>query len=260
MKNRLCTYFWGLLLIAFGINQIPQLSAQGIGKPILRNFKPREYQASSANYMAVQDYRGIMYFANFLGLMEYDGASWRLIDIPSQSAVRSLATDSTGKVYLGGVGDFGYLEPDSQGKMIFVSLRHLTDVSESIKDKQIVAIGTDKGAIFQVSGDTAYFEWRGGKLERYTLEGIKRAFSLFFVGHQLWIASPKTGLVRVDRGQFSQDQGPFQDSYILEMEEYDDDHYLLVTEKYQFWILNKADFSIRRLRTEIDKDLMEYHF
>ncbi|MEO0894887.1 MAG: ATP-binding protein [Bacteroidota bacterium] len=260
MKNRLCTYFWGLLLIAFGINQIPQLSAQGIGKPILRNFKPREYQASSANYMAVQDYRGIMYFANFLGLMEYDGASWRLIDIPSQSAVRSLATDSTGKVYLGGVGDFGYLEPDSQGKMIFVSLRHLTDVSESIKDKQIVAIGTDKGAIFQVSGDTAYFEWRGGKLERYTLEGIKRAFSLFFVGHQLWIASPKTGLVRVDRGQFSQDQGPFQDSYILEMEEYDDDHYLLVTEKYQFWILNKADFSIRRLRTEIDKDLMEYYF
>ena len=67
--------------------------------------------------------RGILYFANTVGIMEFDGVDWRLINTSNNSAVKSLATDTaTGRVYVGAKGDFGYLHPNTSGKTEYVSL------------------------------------------------------------------------------------------------------------------------------------------
>jgi serine phosphatase RsbU (regulator of sigma subunit)/ligand-binding sensor domain-containing protein len=102
------------------------------GNPLLRNFIPEEYGAVEQNWSAIQDNRGVMYFGNNdNGILEYDGRKWRTIPIPNNSMVLSLAKDDNGTIYAGAIGEFGYLEPDIQGEMKFVSLNNFN--RDSIK-------------------------------------------------------------------------------------------------------------------------------
>ncbi len=89
--------------------------------PFIRNYPPEEYKAHTQNWAILQDQRGVMYFGNINGILEYDGVNWRIIE--TESAVRSLAIDSTGRIYAGLQGDFGYLKVDSTGSLYYVSLK-----------------------------------------------------------------------------------------------------------------------------------------
>lgn len=103
-----------------------------LGKPILTAWLPKDYGAGPSNWAIVQDDRGVMYFGNETGILEYDGVSWRLIQFPNKNVCRSLAKDANGRIYAGGYGDFGYLAPDSVGQMRFVSL--LPQAPEDARD------------------------------------------------------------------------------------------------------------------------------
>ena len=122
-------------LILFFLCPIPAIAASGktqseihrheTGLPFIRNYSPKECRQHDQNWAIIQDLRGVMYFGNSSGLLEYDGASWRLIQMPNASTVRSLARDQIGRIYVGAVGEFGYMAPDSIGQMRFVSLLNL---------------------------------------------------------------------------------------------------------------------------------------
>ncbi len=93
-----------------------------VGRPFITNYSPSEYGAGIQNWSIVQDDRGIIYVGNNSGVLEFDGATWRLIEVPNRTVVRSLAMGPDGRIYVGAVGDLGYLAPDSLGKLEFVSL------------------------------------------------------------------------------------------------------------------------------------------
>ncbi len=119
------------------------------GRPFIRNYSPKEYGAHPQNWAIVQDRRGVMYFGNGLGVLEYDAVSWRLIAMPNKSVVRSLDVDESGaqaphgRIYVGAQGDFGYLAADALGRLQFVSLlerlpsddREFTDVWRTFATK-----------------------------------------------------------------------------------------------------------------------------
>jgi hypothetical protein len=129
------------------------------GRPFIRNYNPKEYGAAFNYWAIAQDRRGVMYFGNWNGVLEYDGVSWRLISTPNKSGVRSLAIDegdpqspSSGRIYVGAVGDLGYLAPDAIGDMQFVSLldhvnpehREFNEVWYSYATSQGVYFRTDR--------------------------------------------------------------------------------------------------------------------
>jgi len=87
-----------------------------LGKPFLSVWLSKDYGAEASNWAIVQDDRGVMYFGNTSGILEYDGVSWRLIQFPNRSVYRSLAKDAKNRIYAGGVGDFGYLVLDRIGQ------------------------------------------------------------------------------------------------------------------------------------------------
>ena len=91
-----------------------------IGMPYIKNFTEKEYNGGGQNWAVVQADNGIIYIGNNLGILVYDGVSWRIIKI--QSTVRSLAIDNTGTIFFGAQGEFGYLQPDSVGQLQFHSL------------------------------------------------------------------------------------------------------------------------------------------
>jgi hypothetical protein len=65
------------------------------GLPIIRNYLPSEHGGTQQNWAIVQNKKGIMYFANTGGVLEYDGSSWRLIEIENEVA-RTIAIDERG--------------------------------------------------------------------------------------------------------------------------------------------------------------------
>lgn len=92
------------------------------GQPFIRNYTPKEIGAPPSNWAIAQDQRGILYFGNADGVLEYDGVSWRRIFTPNRTVVRSLAADGRGRIYVGEVGQFGILAADSLGGMRYRSL------------------------------------------------------------------------------------------------------------------------------------------
>jgi hypothetical protein len=80
-----------------------------------------------SSWAFIQDNRGVMYIGNGYGVLEFDGSSWRLIQTTERSQCQSLAKDDDGRIYVGGTSDFGYLEPDSTGSMVYVSLGERLD-------------------------------------------------------------------------------------------------------------------------------------
>jgi len=88
----------------------------------LQIFSPKTYNAHPQVWSAVQDSRGVMYFANPDGVLEFDGVTWRRIPIPGNAAVRSVTADSQGRIGVGAQGEFGILEHDAQGLVRYRSL------------------------------------------------------------------------------------------------------------------------------------------
>lgn len=117
-------FFCYLFFISFLFFLIPFLSLSQLncGLPYIHNYSAAEYGAGTDNWAVVQDKRGVMYFANFSGVLEYDGSQWRTIQVSNQSLVRSLAVDSNGIIFVGAVGEFGYLSPGKRGELVYHSL------------------------------------------------------------------------------------------------------------------------------------------
>ena len=117
--------FVRFLMPAVAMTVLPQYLSAGLnpetGTFVFQRYSAKQYAASPQNWEIAQDKRGILYFANTDGLLEFDGHSWRTLGLPGKS-VRAVSVDDGGTVYVGGVGEFGLLKPDSTGTLKFVSL------------------------------------------------------------------------------------------------------------------------------------------
>jgi signal transduction histidine kinase/DNA-binding response OmpR family regulator len=117
-----------ILVLPFWVSQ--NVFCQNPGFKYIKNYTFEEYGGYPQNWCALQDKRGIIYVGNQAGLLEFDGVSWRKIEVPNKS-VRSLAMDETGTIYVGGKNELGFLVPDEKGALQYQSLRDYID-----KDKR----------------------------------------------------------------------------------------------------------------------------
>lgn len=147
------------------------------------NFSPGVYNAYAQNWCATQDHRGLMYFGNNKGILEYDGVNWNLIPKTNGTRAQSLAVDEDGRVYFGSVGKFGYLAPDSIGNMKEVLLSdHLPD---SLNVSDIWAIHEYReGIIFQ--SYQYLFYWKNDSLSFVYSE--KEINETFVINDDLFIS------------------------------------------------------------------------
>ena len=123
-----------------------------VGLPLISNYSPTTYNAHSQNWSILQDHRGIMYFGNGDGVLEFDGISWRFIQLPKATIVRSLAKGRSGNIYIGSENEFGYLAVDHEQRAAYVSLsktltpgvRDFGDVWCTVVADNYVYFSTDK--------------------------------------------------------------------------------------------------------------------
>ena len=93
-----------------------------LGVPPITNYTPKEYKLDNQNWAVEQDLLGTIFIGNNAGLLYYDGNEWESIKIANKIRMRSLAKDTDGKIYVGSEGEFGFLEPNQKGTLIYHSL------------------------------------------------------------------------------------------------------------------------------------------
>ncbi|MFH0866617.1 MAG: adenylate/guanylate cyclase domain-containing protein [Bacteroidota bacterium] len=138
-----------------------------IGLPLVRNFPPKEYKGFSQNWGFVQDKRGILYFANGDGVLEYDGVQWRVIKITNEYTAFSVAIDSNNRIYVGSSSEFGYLAPAKNGELKYVSMLSKFKVNDR-KFKYIRSIHITKSGVYFIAGEKI-FRWNGKSLKSWNL-------------------------------------------------------------------------------------------
>lgn len=168
----------------------------------IRNYSPKEYNAKSQNWAIVQDKRGVMYFGNNDGILEYDGVNWRVIKTEEGTLVRSLAIDNKGIIYVGATGEFGFLASDSKGKYkYFVSLQDSLK-KEGSNDFEDVwkTIATNDGEVyFQTSNKI--FRWDGQKIKVWNADNEKPFSLMFYVKGSLYVRQKEVGLMKMVNDQ-----------------------------------------------------------
>lgn len=179
------------LLILYSFCLFSQVNQRGI--PFIKYYSPKLYDSHPFNWAMAQDNRGIMYFGcNNKGILEYDGITWRKIAIPNNNIIRSLAVDKKGTVYVGSMGEFGMLLPDSKGNLKYVSLSAYVDTSVLKKINIWKTYATDDGIYF--CANAKYFKYTPQK----SIEVIplaKRGFWSFFTNDHFYTGNDSLGLM-----------------------------------------------------------------
>ena len=79
--------------------------------------------------------------------------------------MRSLAIDDAGRIYVGSVGEFGYLEPDAKGELRFVSLRERLPADAGQFADVWRTFVTRDGVVFQ--SEQGIFRWANDRFESF---------------------------------------------------------------------------------------------
>ena len=96
-----------------------QLKA-GWQRPIA-NYSRHTYKAGTQNWNIAQHSNGWIYIANNKGLLEYDGVQWNTYPI-NNAKTRALKIGADRRIYIGGMGQFGYFEPNNLGGLVYTCL------------------------------------------------------------------------------------------------------------------------------------------
>ena len=159
------------LLLALLLTIAVDAAAQGVpsvdeGRPFLsQHISWQQYGANSQNWAVAQREDGRIYVANTEGVLEYDGADWRLYPtlVEFRTLVHSLAVGRSGRVFVGGIGDIGYLAGDQSGTLAYHSLRrYIAEEDRGFTDVW-TAHTTREGIIFQ--SFERLFRWNGRRME-----------------------------------------------------------------------------------------------
>lgn len=89
----------------------------------VENYTQETYPGHFQNWFITQDKKGFIYAANGEGILEFDGATWRLISSPGQSSVRTVVVDDENTKWVGADRELGFLAPDFLGFLQFKSLK-----------------------------------------------------------------------------------------------------------------------------------------
>ena len=150
---------------------------------LIRNYTPDSYDGGAQNWAVLQDARGVIYVGSTSSLLEYDGVTWRKIFTPTRTTVRSLAADASGRIYVGAVGDLGYLAPDAKGEMQFVSMLDKLPADVRVFEDVWRTFATPDGIFFQTQ--IGLFRWANETMKvdaHHESNATVRIFAPVFLG------------------------------------------------------------------------------
>lgn len=175
---------------------IPEVQGQHVdaeaGRPLfVQHYLPGDYELHPQNWDITQDHRGIIYVANWTGLLEFDGVTWRTYDIPNLF-VRSVDVFRN-QVCVGGTAEFGCFRPDEHGGLEYVSL--IPELGDLPMERGDVwtTLTVDNGVVFQ--SFQRLYKWDGTSLQ--TWDAVNQFHKGFYVAGRYFVRDEGIGLMEL---------------------------------------------------------------
>jgi len=260
MKNRPLVILLLLFVSAAGFSQINRT-----GTPIISWFDAMETPGDLQNWCITMDNRGVMYFGNQLkGIVTYDGLSWGLIRMTTQQRVNALATDYRGIVYAGGETDFGFLQPDDDGNLLYRSLADRVKDSLTRREVQMIySIASDSNNVYFTDRRKLYrYDVKNDSLSWIDMArdlNLKNAGRLLVRDGKLIIADNKEGLFRYIDGKIEPMKGGDAIKMVrfMALLPYDKESILIVTFENGLFVFNCKTGLISSLLSPADNDRLK---
>ncbi len=221
----------------------------------LVHYGPETYGQFPQNWAVVQDHRGVIYVANYDGILEFDGVRWRLLPVLSRTVVRSLDVDASGRLYVGAQGEFGYVWTDSLGTLRYTSLvQAIADsVDRDFWDVWNVRV-TPEGVYFQTH--KRLFLWDGNALRVW--RASTRFHTAFAVRGRFYVRQDSIGLQTIKQGRLHLvPRGEhFAHRRIYAMMPYGTDQILIATREDGLWLYDGQ--TLQPFPSEADPLLRSY--
>ncbi len=221
------------------------------------NYEPKDYEAHNQNWQTVQDEKGVMFFANGDGILEYDGTNWFLHKTQTETNVLSVAIGYDGIIFYGGVGEIGYLEVNEKGRYETVEI--IDNDSENVIGSEFfwdIHVYENK-VIFRSDNTMVLFENGESTLIDISSQGFR---SSVIVNGELWVQSNDNTVFYVNLDTFSSkdDFNVFTElenktNFIIQnVLDYSEDQYLLVTNANGLFLLDKNSFNLVKFDSPIN--------
>lgn len=221
--------------------------------PIVRNYSVSDYNAGIQNWVIAQDERGVMYFGNNSGLLEFDGSAWRLYELPTKGIVRAIYISEDGRIYVGSYEEFGYFVRTPYDTLEYHSLKNKVK-DFAFHNDEIWDIACVQGEIVFQSFGSLFF-YNGNSVEGIRMKNLP--LNLFQVGNTFYSQRINGGLY-VFAGREMKELIPrkaFGDSDVLAGLPYDDA--VLMFTRNQGGFLYR-DGRVEKWETECD-DIFKKH-
>jgi signal transduction histidine kinase/DNA-binding response OmpR family regulator len=215
-----------------------------------RHYSTKEYGASFQSWGGLQGKDGVLFFCNGDGVLSYDGKTWSLAETPTQSVIRSLGMDASGKIYVGALDDLGFLEREKNGKHIFVSmlgkikpdLRRMGNVWQIFVHNNLIYFNAENGI----------FSWDGERFSFWAWPDPETFHKSFFWRNDLYTSEESSGLLKLHGDKFLTAPGGdfFKDKRIYSVFPLANNKILLATRFHGLFVYDGQ--HIEAFRTEAD--------
>lgn len=150
MRRNIC-----MILILFYTVYLENIyAAEGI--PFFRNYTSTEYGAHNRNFDVTGGRNGIVYIANFEGLLYFDNSSWHIIYTPGYSRITRLFTDSRGETWAGGYNFVAKITMDERCRTVLKPVvtdtgkLKIGEVADLFEEKGRILFHTQEGECYQI--------------------------------------------------------------------------------------------------------------
>ena len=192
-------YFFSLLKIQFLF--LIFLIATNVNSqelPLVENFSQKKYNAGAQNWALSISKEGNLYVANNFGLLEFNGAKWRLYNTPNSTIMRSVNVFED-KIFTGFYMDFGYWLRDDYGELHFTSLVSKYNISV-LEDEQFWnIIKYDDWVLFQSLQRIYFYNLKTNEFK--IISSDVKITKMFSVKNKIYFQQLGKGLFKIDNGE-----------------------------------------------------------
>ena len=166
--------------------------------PPIQIFTPQDYGAEDQNWSITQSQNHFIYVANNNGLLEYNGASWKLYPSPNDGILRSVHVVND-KIYSGGYMDFGFWVKNELGSLLYTSLTKERDFKVK-EDEEFWGIIDIEGYILFQSLESIYIYNTADESFR-VIDSESRINKIFKANETIYFQNSDIGIFKIVNGK-----------------------------------------------------------
>ena len=203
--------------------------------PPISFFSTDVYQAENQNWSISQSSNKNIYFANNAGLLEFNGARWKLYDSPNETIIRSVKVVGK-RIYTGSYMNFGFWEENIFGLLEYKSITEELNI-KLIEDEQFWnIIQIEHWTLFQSLNRIYILNNRNNSLQ--TIQSETTITKMYAVNESVYYQEWGRGIFKIENGKSKliTDDKLIANTIVNNMF-YNNDKLLILTDKRGFFEL-----------------------